>query len=435
MTNKIKKRHYKYLHHLFAISLITLITFSTTVTFAQNRINSPYSMIGPGEFKGNELFANISMGGIAQGFRNRQTVNFINPASYTVTDSLSFIFDASIFYHLYEQTTTTAPENQMSSYSSPGNLTFSFPVTRWWSVAAGLLPFTQVGYKISDASADDVNGTTNFFYEGNGGINHVFVGNAFEVAKGVSVGINVGYLFGKSQNSMTSSSDSVGFYRTQWNNTDNYDGLLLTYGLQWQIPFSETSSLTLGASYTGSTDLQLSQNQSVLRNLPGVSFTSDTLSFVQGDNQTTTIPDGFGAGLFMQFNPQWGVGFDYETKNWSNYSKAGENPGLNNTQQIRLGAVLNPRVETYTGFLNRLEYRMGARYGNSFLNLQNSGFNEFGIGFGFSIPVRRSLSAINLGFEYSRRIPANNDLIEENFFRFNFGINVNERWFVKRKFF
>jgi hypothetical protein len=52
-----------------------------------------------------------------------------------------------------------------------------------------------------------------------------------------------------------------------------------------------------------------------------------------------------------------------------------------------------------------------------------------------AFPLRRSLSALNFGFEYANRSSDNPDLISENFFRFNIGINVYERWFVRRKFF
>ncbi|MFW5758323.1 MAG: hypothetical protein ACOCYO_06545, partial [Bacteroidota bacterium] len=117
------------------------------------------------------------------------------------------------------------------------------------------------------------------------------------------------------------------------------------------------------------------------------------------------------------------------------YAVNGTTSNLNDSRQYRLGVVHNPQVETYSGFFSRLEYRAGIRYGESFLNVQNSAFDEFGISFGFSIPVRRSLSALNMGFEYSQRTPANESLITENFFRFNIGININERWFVKRKFY
>lgn len=417
---------------LIAMAMILLLVNEAQ---SQNTINSPYSMFGPGEVRAGEFFRNMSMGGISQGFRDSQTVNFVNPASYTVTDSLSFIFDATVFYHLYQQKVSNPQQEQLSSYSSPGSLAFSFPVFNWWSIAAGFMPYSQTGYQITDLQNDATNGTINYLYEGSGGINRVFLGHGVEVFNGLSLGVNFSYLFGKSEDLLMSSSDSSGFFRTAWRYSDNTDGLLIDYGLQWEVPLKENRKLTFGATYTQSSDIQLKQNTSILRDLPGVTFIQDTLRFEEGEKGEMYLPDAFGAGVFMQFNPQWGAGLDFQTQNWSQYAVNGNTANLNDSRQYRFGVVLNPRVETYSGFLSRLEYRAGVRYGESFLNVQNSTFNEFGISFGLSVPVRRSLSALNIGFEYAQRTPSNENLISENFFRFNIGVNINERWFVKRKFY
>ncbi len=417
---------------LIAMAMILLLVNETQ---SQNTINSPYSMFGPGEVRAGEFFRNMSMGGISQGFRDSQTVNFVNPASYTVTDSLSFIFDATVFYHLYQQKVSNPQQEQLSSYSSPGSLAFSFPVFNWWSIAAGFMPYSQIGYQITDLQSDATNGTINYLYEGSGGINRVFLGHGVEVFNGLSLGVNFSYLFGKSEDLLMSSSDSSGFFRTAWRYSDNTDGLLIDYGLQWEVPLKENRKLTFGATYTQSSDIQLKQNTSILRDLPGVTFIQDTLRFEEGEKGEMYLPDAFGAGVFMQFNPRWGAGVDFQTQNWRQYAVNGNTPNLNDSRQYRFGVVLNPRVETYSGFLSRMEYRAGVRYGESFLNVQNSTFDEFGISFGLSVPVRRSLSALNIGFEYAQRTPSNENLISENFFRFNIGVNINERWFVKRKFY
>ncbi len=432
-NKKQLKKHTQFFNTFLIVSAMVVLFLNQSR--AQNTINSPYSMFGPGEVKAGEFFRNMSMGGISQGFRDSQTVNFVNPASYTVTDSLSFIFDATVFYHLYQQKVTDPEQEQLSSYSSPGSLAFSFPVFNWWSVAAGFMPYSQKGYQITDLQSDESNGTVNYLYEGSGGINRLFLGHGFKVFKGLSVGVNFSYLFGKSEDLLMSSSDSTGFFRTAWRYSDNTDGLLIDYGMQWEIPLRENQKLTFGATYTQSSDVQLKQNTSVLRDLPGVTFIQDTLRFKEGDKGEMYLPDAFGAGVFMQFNPHWGAGFDFQTQNWSQYAINGNSANLNDSRQFRLGVVYNPQVETYSGFLSRLEYRAGIRYGESFLNVQNSAFDEFGISFGLSVPVRRSLSALNVGFEYSQRTPANEGLISEDFFRFNIGVNINERWFVKRKFY
>jgi hypothetical protein len=403
----------------------------------QTRINSPYSMFGPGEVKGNEFFRNMSVGGLSQGYRSRLSVNYMNPASYTALDSLSFIFEGVVFSHIYQQRYSDL--EQTTSYTAMGNLNFAFPVTRRWSVAAGILPWSQLGYKITDFQQDDINGRVNYQYEGSGGINQLYMGHALKIYRGLSAGINVSLLFGKAEDRQIAFSDTAGFYRTSWQYADQMNGLMLSYGLQWQFPTGANSQLTLGATYTGPTNLNIEQTRYITRTLPGIGGV-DTLNVREGDTGLMEIPASIAGGAFMVFNPQWSGGVDFQTQNWSSFKTFDRNHNLNDASMLRVGAIYNPRVETYTGLFSRLEYRAGFRVGQSFLSLpDNSGqmqdFSEVGISFGIGIPLRRTLSGLNIGFEYAQRASGSNDLISENFFRFNFGINVYERWFVRRKFY
>jgi hypothetical protein len=405
---------------------------------SQSRINSPYSMFGPGEIKGNEYFRNMGMGGISQGFRSNQSVNYMNPASYTSVDSLSFIFDGTVFAHLYQQ--RYSGEKQTSLFSNLGGLNFAFPATRWWGVAAGILPWSLSGYQISDFQTDNDYGRVNFLYEGSGGINQVYLGNAIKPFRGLSVGLNVAFLFGRLEDISTAYSDSAGFFRTVWSDTREVRGLMLTSGIQYQISMGASRNLTLGASYAGPATLDITRNNFVYRILPlGAAAIIDTLNTSVDRNGKMEIPAAMAAGVFMQFNPRWSAGLDYQSQNWSEYRTFNENHNLNDAYQVRFGTSFRPRQETFSGYLSRLEYRGGLRYGQSHLSLtDNTGirqaFSEFGISFGIGLPVPRSLSTVNLGFEYAQRSSGNSSLINENFFRFNIGVNVYERWFVRRKF-
>ncbi len=432
-----KTRITKNLAWILSTVLAIFLNGSSTL-FSQSDINSPYSMFGPGQLSGNEYFRNLGMGGISQGFRSNTSVNYLNPASYTATDSLSFLFDGTVFSHLYQQ--KIADLEQTSLYANLGSLNFAFPIHKRWSVAAGVLPWSQMGYSISDSQQDDIVGNVNYFYEGSGGINQVYLGNAFRLFDGLSLGVNASYMFGRSEDQSIANSDSIGFYRTTWSYSDNIGGFMLTYGLQWQIPLNnENSNLVLGASYTGVTNLDVNQNKIILRTLAGVPGI-DTLSAQPDNSGTMKIPANMAAGAFLSLNNHWGLGLDYQTQAWSNYESLGKNFDLNDSWQIRFGTVYNPRIETYSGLFSRFEYKAGFRYGHSYLKLpDNSGnlqdFSELGISFGIGLPVRRSLSGLNIGFEFAQRNPNSDDLIKENYFKFNIGINVHERWFIRRKFF
>ena len=60
---------------------------------AQSGTNSPYSQYGLGTQSDQTAGFNRGMNGLGLGFREHNQVNFINPASYSSVDSITFIFD------------------------------------------------------------------------------------------------------------------------------------------------------------------------------------------------------------------------------------------------------------------------------------------------------------------------------------------------------
>src|ERR1035437_9948872 len=157
--------------------------------------SSPYSRYGIGTLSGYSLGRGEAMGGIGIGIRNDAQINAGNPASYTSVDSLSFLTEFGLSSRFTEYKTDTARNG--SNSVNFDYLAFSFPVKKWWAVAFGMLPVSQKGYTINKSAinpVDSVSTSTNF--NGEGTLTKVFIGNAFNIGKHLSVGVNVWYLFG-----------------------------------------------------------------------------------------------------------------------------------------------------------------------------------------------------------------------------------------------
>ena len=54
--------------------------------------------------------------------------------------------------------------------------------------------------------------------------------------------------------------------------------------------------------------------------------------------------------------------------------------------------------------------------------------------FGLGLPLRKTKSEINLSVEVGERGTTNNNLIKEQFLRFQIGLSLSDIWFVKRKY-
>ena len=72
-----------------------MMSLALTVN-AQSGMNSPYSQWGLGLLSDQTSGFNAGMNGVGLGFHEHNQVNYINPASYSSVDSLTFLFDAGI---------------------------------------------------------------------------------------------------------------------------------------------------------------------------------------------------------------------------------------------------------------------------------------------------------------------------------------------------
>ena len=411
---------------------LLLLVFTLLGLQAQNRINMPYSIYGVGEVRFNEYHQNMGMAGLSQAYRSNMSVNDVNPASYTATDSTSFIFEITALTHFYEQKTSQV--SQQSDYISLGNISFSFPVTSWWAVGAGIKPYSLVGYRIRDFEEHPLAGKVNYLYEGNGGLNQLFLGTAINPVGELSLGINASYVFGNFSHEATVVSDTVYMFRTNSLNTSDAKGWMMGLGLQYQFKFSQYRQLTLGATYGRQGELNLNASETLRRRQPGV-FAYDTIVHRELERGTLSLPQYYGAGIFANINRNWAAGIDYQWQNWDSFAITGQSTHFNNSYRFSTGIQYSPIAETYSSFFHRMRYTAGFKYGQSYLNDNNDPLNEFGITFGVHIPVRLALSGIKVGFEFSQRGSVDNNAMQENFYRINIGLNIYERWFVRRLFF
>ncbi len=418
---------------LFSLLLTTILLFAGLQASSQTRIISPYSMYGIGELNNQKLSRNLGLAGIGYGYRSNLTVNYLNPASYSAIDSTSFVFEAIGYSHFYEQETTS--QFQSSNYSSLGNISFGFPVTNKIGVGLGLKPYSFVGYKILDQATRENGGTINYLYDGSGGLNEVFLGMSYKLVENLSIGANASYIFGNIENRTTvSSNDISGFFRSTKTDVDNINGFLVGFGLQYSRRLAENRNITLGLTYGHDSNLNVQRSKLIQSDLPG-STTRDTIDYSEEQEGKLLIPNSIGVGSWLKYNENWSAGLDFSWQNWDSFKMFGNSGELQNSYNAAFGAKYSPTVTTYSTIFSHAEYMAGVRYGQSHLNVNDYSFDEFGISFGVYLPIRRTRNGLTIGFEYAQRGTTDQDLIKEDMYRINIGINIYERWFIRRRFF
>lgn len=415
--------------------LLSALAISGQLT-AQNRISSPYSRFAVGDLLPNNGVFNMAMGGISNGVYSPYFINTANPASYAAFDSLSFIFNAGVYSKQSELITRDL--TQSANYTSLGSLLFGFPVTRWWKSSFGLMPYSMVGYKMLESQIDENAGKVNFLFEGNGGINQAYLGNSFSLNRNLSVGFNLSYLFGTIDKSRADEfPDSIYKLNYKSLNSAKIHDVCLNYGIHYHRQSKNGMQYNAGLVFSNQSKISVSENRLdylYFKSSTGVDIPTDTVLNLNTVKGHFLLPSTLGAGFSFGITDRWLIGSDIHWQQWEKYSYFGVNDSLRNSLRISLGGSFTPSVSTVSGYWQRITYRGGFRYYNSYLELRGERINEFGISLGVGLPIPRTRSTVNLAAEFGSRGTTTNNLIKESFVKFTLGLSIFERWFIIKKY-
>ena len=414
---------------------------------AQSGTNSPYSQYGFGMLADQTSGFNRGMNGLGIGFREHNQVNFVNPASYSSVDSLTFLFDAGVSGQI-----TNFEENGVRKNAHNADIEYavgSFRLMPHVGMSFGVLPFSNVGYNYTSSDYLDNSKTTSYTntYVGTGGFHQVFLGTGIELFKGLSVGANISYFWGNYTRSMSNAYSDLYVNRLVKLYTADVRNYKLDAGLQYTLKLGKKDQLTLGATYSLGHKLKSDPECYIISTNPQTAV-SDTTSFVVDNG--LELPTMFGAGFAFNHNDQLKFGVDYTVQKWGSvafpeYSVVNDVPqyALKNNyfkdrQKFTVGGdyCKNERSQR---FFDRMHYRAGFSYATPYMTINGiDGPKEISLSAGFGIPIinkyyRRSanVSVLNISGQWVQQSAAS--LIKENTFRINIGITFNEQWFAKWK--
>lgn len=405
---------------------------------AQSGIDSPYSRFGIGNIATRSPNARQqAMGGIGNAISSNRFVNPANPATYARFDSLSFLFNVG--FNATAVTYTTASQTENGNTAGLTYFSAGFPVTKWWRAGIGLIPASRIGFNVVVPGVSEQGIAYNKSYEGKGGLNQLYFGNAFKVSKNLSLGLNFNYTFGKSTTaSFLYFPDSTHMATTKVESRVITNDFSLDYGLLYSIPFSEKSYLHLGATFGQQMNLNVNREylvQSQFGGLNGeIEYVLDTIFYSPKQEGTLLLPPKAGIGIAYEKTDKWLAGIDFNWQNWEKYELFNLKDSLINSWNIAAGGQYTPNHTSISGYWKRVTYRAGARYNQTYLKINGHPINEFGISFGMGLPLPRSLTTIDLSLEVGRRGTLSDKLIRETFVNFTFGLSIYERWFVKSRY-
>lgn len=410
------------------IKYIIIVAFVGTFINAnsQNSINSVYSRYGLGQLSSGNSARSKAMGGLSIGMKSDHYVNYLNPASLSAIDSLSFFFDLGFSVNMQKSETSNA--SRESNNTNFDYFTMGFPVQRWWSSAVGLVPFSKVGYKLVDER--DGHSMIN---EATGGINKFFWSNSFDVMKGLSVGFNAYYLFGDTEiNNMLVPSFGGQTRRDQI--LTKYKHISFDLGVQYSTKLNDDYNINAGFVFEPESEIDADKKMSVER---GATITSVSNNEVLMEKELydgeIIMPAKYGLGFTVE-SENLTAGVDIQTRMWSNTKFFNDdNQKLENSIMLAAGLEYIPNPRSFN-YLRRVRYRFGTKYNKTYLNLNSKQVNDYGVSVGVGLPLRNTRTTFNITSEFGRRGTTDSNLVRENYINLSIGLTLHNIWFLKRKF-
>ncbi|CAN5625349.1 outer membrane protein transport protein [soil metagenome] len=438
--------------------------------------NSPFSRYGLGDVYPGQSITSRGMGGIAAAYSHDQALNTINPASYSAMKFIKYANGTNGGLITYDlgisiDSRTLRSVSQGETYKSinflPSYITLGVPLSskasarnRNAGLVFGLKPATRIHYNVQGTAIDSAYSKTTL-YEGNGGLNQLFIGVAKRFGN-LSLGVNGGYEFGrKDVNSrIILLNDSVNYYKSNSAQKTNFWGLFVTPGISYNIKLNEVKKsnnaysegyfLRFGASATLAHSLKASTDtlrETFDYSSGGGTIPIDTVHSVRNVKGNIDLPLTYNAGFMISKKyliggnvvaSKWSFGADYSAGNWVDYRYYGEADKLINNWIVRVGGEFVPSL-TSSRFFSRSTYRLGLYTGKDYINADGNDYNVRALTMGFGFFVKKYTSYdnnstfINTALEFGKRGSSVNN-VTENFFKFSVGLSLADLWFIRRKY-
>ncbi len=426
------------------IYIIVAMLLMSICSYAQEGAHSsysPYSIYGIGDVMTEGTAFNKGMGGVGVATRNKRFINYMNPASVTARDSLSFMADFGLEQKntLYRQGDVKSGNNTFNIY----DFVMSFPIYRSSAFMVGVTPFSDVGYDFSsiEKNPEIIGNTGNISYDsyGTGGIYQMFIGAGVTFWDRLSLGAQAIYYLGNIDK-VTNMNYSNSSYRSlNSGNELSLKAFTGKFGLQYEQKLGGDVSMVIGATYRLGTELKGYATEYRYANMASLSdtlrYNVDTLA-----GSGVRVADEIGVGIAIKKGDKWTAEFNYLRSDWTKsgfersrgFSVDGESKFTSTvSQSFRAGFEIVPNRNDIRYYFKKCAYRAGVYYDQSYYKLDGNNVNSLGLTLGITLPVFRLYNGLSLGVDVGQRASAKNNMIRERYAKFVIGFNIHDLWFRK----
>lgn len=434
------------IERILLLSVFLIISISVSAQEGTYGAYSPYSIFGIGDMSQEGTAYNKSMGGVGIATRNRKHINYLNPASITARDSLSFMADFGLVQNnkSFAQGDLRSGNNTFNIY----NFVMTFPIWRTSAFMVGLTPYSDVGYDFSsiETNPEIIGNTGNISYDsyGKGSVYQAFIGAGVTFWKKLSVGAEMIYYFGNLDKVTNMDYSDVSYRSLNSGSELMLRGTTGKFGLQYEQKLSGNVSMVLGTTYKLGTDMKGFATNYRYANQSSVTdtlkYNVDTLA-----RSGVRFGDELGIGIAFKGGEKWSAEFNYLRSDWRN-SGMDDTPGFSAigdskfsstvSNSFRAGFEIVPNRNDIRYYFKRCAYRAGAYYDQAYYKLDGHSVNSMGLTFGITLPVYKNTlhNGISLGVDIGQRASTRYDMIRERYVKFVIGFDIHDIWFIKNQY-
>lgn len=389
---------------------------------------SNFSRYGLGDIKYPGGSFSMGMAGTAISVFSATSANRLNPAAWTIIDRTKFSIDA--YYQGYS-IKSGAEKNYLSGILFNG-FDMSIPIVMDHGVVlgVGIIPYSSVDYNIvlKESIADYA---YDLSYIGDGGLSVAHIGLSTRIFSDFHLGAKLNYLFGNINHNIKQTITSGTATSFELNRSSRLYGINGTFGLIYSglgqnVGSGESNKMSVGLLVTSSSNLTANQERAYVYYSDGNILTRDTIS---RDDGIISIPLAVGVGISSLQNERFLIAADYYIQNWGEAKFFGTTPNeIRNSNRFSIGAEVIPVKGTKTSDWERVGFRIGFFYDQSYYKIKDEKIDELGFTTGVDFSVYGD-TRLCVGLQYSMRGVIN--LQYDKIFKLSVGLNAAELWFVR----
>lgn len=392
--------------------------------FCQN-MNRPYSVFGIGDIDYRSYNRTSGMGGTGMALRSATDLIDNNPASIAGLPRSFFIFHGGAVGATFQYSGNGIDQSNRSNRDFwIKTISLAIKINKVWASSLGFKQFSNVNYVFNGTkNIIGENATYAAQYSGDGGLNEYYWTNAFSLGKHFSIGVKSSIIAGGiNQTEIITNAASTNTITTKLQ--DYYGDPRFEFGAIYATPVNKHWDVSLGGKFIPQTSLGSERTLNVMQNA-AVIVNNEAVS-----NGNFSLPETYSVGLALTHDKKATFAADYTFENWTPLSIGGNGWHMVNNNRLSAGMEIAKHVQAMGQSFEKSYLQFGGFISNSYLQVNNTPVNEFGITAGKG-GIFNANFLYSFSLEVGERGTTANNLIRENFFRL--GIALTYRDFLLSK--